>query len=135
MAYVLDFDVMAFIVSSITLLMYSVQKQISTRQNILFMFILICSVISSLAGVVSSLAINNLPDSNFLFTYITTMLFYINHNSIPICIFSYVLALTGRYPKRFLIRSLLCIPYFFSFLLILTNPFTRFVFFRRRSIL
>lgn len=129
MAYVLDFDVMAFIVSSITLLMYSVQKQISTRQNILFMFILICSVISSLAGVVSSRAINNLPDSNFLFTYLTTTIFYINHNSIPICIFSYILALTGRYPKRLLIRSLLCIPYFFSFLLILTNPFTKFVFF------
>ncbi|HPX26053.1 MAG TPA: EAL domain-containing protein [Treponemataceae bacterium] len=129
MLYVLDFDVMALIISSITLFMYSVQKQISTRQNILFMFILICSVISSFAGVLSSIAINYLPDSNLFFTYISTMIFYINHNSIPICVFSYILALTGRYPKRFLIRSLLCIPYFFSLSLILTNPLTNFVFF------
>lgn len=129
MLYVLDFDVMAFIISSITLIMYSVQRQISTRQNIIFMFVLICSVISSFAGFLSSIAINSLRGSSSLFAYITTIIFFINHNSIPICMFTYVLALSGRYPKKFLVRSLMCIPYFLSFALILSTPLTRFVFY------
>lgn len=129
MPYVIDFDIMAFIISTLTLTMYSVQKQISTRQNIIFMFVLICSVISSLAGFLSSIAINNFPGTKNYFAYLVTMVFFINHNSIPICIFTYVLALTGRYPKRFLHRALLTIPYFMAFALILSNPVTNLIFY------
>ncbi len=129
MVYVLDFDIVAFILSAITLILYSIQKQISTRQNILFMFILICSVISSLAGFISSILMNALPDSNQILTMLVTIAFFLNHNSLPICVFSYVLALTGKYPKKFWIRSLLSIPYFISFILIVTTPFTHFLFY------
>ncbi|HZK20439.1 MAG TPA: hypothetical protein VFC68_06930, partial [Treponemataceae bacterium] len=126
--YVIDFDVVAIMISCVSMYLYYTQKRVSSSQNRIFEYFLWAVFLSSVFGVASSVAINTLSKDTVVGFFITNTLFYLIHNSIPVLAALYVINICRLKNKPPFVKLLFFVPWAFSMGLILSNVVTGVVF-------
>lgn len=131
MQYHLDFDFCSIPLLALLFLLYKRKKKLSLYQNTLYSAIIIAALFSSafdIANVVASRHMDSLP---FWLVNFTSYGYFISHNSIPFFYSLYTCALIHNnvFGDSKVLKSLLLLPYLIQLLVILTNPFTKAVFY------
>jgi EAL domain-containing protein (putative c-di-GMP-specific phosphodiesterase class I) len=125
--YVIDFDVAAIVLSIITLFVFYERKRKRLGPGKKFLLLAWIILGSSVASVISSIAINLLPDLSSEVVMITVALFYLFHNSIPFQAARYILDTGGILPSTRTRRVLFALPWAIALLAVFSNPFTRLI--------
>ncbi len=131
MQYHLDFNFCSIPLLALLFLLYKRKKKLSLYQNTLYSAIIIAALFSSafdIANVVASRHMDSLP---FWLVNFTSYGYFISHNSIPFFYSLYTCALIHNnvFGDSKVLKSLLLLPYLVQLLVILTNPFTKAVFY------
>jgi len=127
--YVIDFDIVAIVLSAISLYLYFSQKRVANRQNNIFFWLLWAVLGSSLFSAASSAAINSLRSWPVPLVLSLNTVFYLLHNSIPPIICRYIISVSASAQKPKRRKNLLLLPWALSISLILANPLTALVFY------
>jgi EAL domain-containing protein (putative c-di-GMP-specific phosphodiesterase class I)/GGDEF domain-containing protein len=127
--YLIDFDLIAVILAVLSLYIFYTRKKIPDVRNRRFTYLLWAVLGSSVFGVLSSIAINALPEGKVSQVIITATIFYIFHNAIPFFVAYYILTVSACYSSSHRARVLFFFPWLVTEGLILANLFFKFIFY------
>ncbi|GAB6089389.1 EAL domain-containing protein [Spirochaeta dissipatitropha] len=119
--YIIHFDIVAVILSLITLYIYYKQKRTASIQSRHFILVIYALIGSSITGVISSLYINSLPDASHFAVLLSIYIFYFIHNSVSICIAGYLFSISSISLSSRRQKVVFLLPWIFSMGLITTN--------------
>jgi len=136
--YIYQYEIVAVLLSLLSAFILLERKNLKRNRNVLFFCLLILTAVSGVLDVVANIMINIIEkeraagvpitvDMNALEFLQGAFLFF--HNMAPLFWFAYVNKMIGKYKNSRLFFSLSSIPCTISILLIVTNPFTHFVFY------
>jgi EAL domain-containing protein (putative c-di-GMP-specific phosphodiesterase class I)/GGDEF domain-containing protein len=127
--YIIDFDIVAIVLSFITLYLYYTGKKVANSRSLRYATVAWAVLGSSLFSTASSIAINALPRTPSAAIIALTTVFYVFHAAIPLLVTRYVMTVAACYPSSKAKRILIFLPWIASLLIILSNPLTGFAFF------
>lgn len=127
--YVIDFDIVGAAISLLSLYLFYLRKNISTKQSDRFALLIWAMLGSSVFSALSSLSINMIPVCPISPVIALTTFFLLFHNSLSVLTTFYLLSFTVAPVVRLKGSVAFFTPIVISFLLILTNPLSRLVFF------
>ena len=131
---ILNFDICALVILIILALSIAVRKLYIGRSNRLFCMMMLCIFISTVTDLLAGLFGSAVPVSgdNLVIRAVINYIYFLARNITPVVYILYVISYTGVWHiyvtdrKKCLFCSLPCC---ISLLLILTNPFTRLIFY------
>lgn len=131
MQYHLDFDFCSIPLLALLFFLYNRKKKLSLYQNTLYTTLIITTLLSSvfdIANVITSQRLNLFP---IWFVNTTSYGYFFFHNSIPFFYSLYACALIHNsiFDHRKRMKAFLLLPYLVQLGVILSNPFTRAVFY------
>ena len=130
MIYNIDFDISAVFISLLTIFYIFDKKGVHRRANRTYLAIVVTGLISAVADIFSSI-INSHPNvNNFLMQDVWNYIYLAVHNMVPYLLVLYILQLIGKEEKiKRLYHVLLFLPTAINLVLLLLNPFFKWVFF------
>jgi EAL domain-containing protein (putative c-di-GMP-specific phosphodiesterase class I)/GGDEF domain-containing protein len=123
--YVIDFDIVAIVLSCITLFLFYERKRRRFGPSMRFILLSWAVLGSSFMSMISSLAIDALPGFPPGAVIAAVTLFYLFHASIPFFAARYILDVGNLYPSRKTTRALIGLPWAIALLAVFLNPVTR----------
>lgn len=129
MTYILEFDIVAVILSLIAVYTFVTQKKITSEASVFFSVLLFTGFAGSLFGVISSLMINALPRTPSLAVIGTTLAYYMCNVTLPVSATAYIHVITTDRKSTLFQRILFLVPWSVGIVLIATTPLTKWVFF------
>ena len=127
--YIIHFDTVAVVLALLALFLFNNQKKIKNNQGKRMSYLLYAVLGSSVFSIISSLYINALPESSSFMVILTTSIYYVFHNSIPLLVAYYINSITSNNPERSSGKILFLLPWMGALLIILLNPFFKTAFF------
>ncbi len=124
---IISFDIASILVISVLLALSIAEKNYKTSSEKTFLTFIIASLLSSIFDVLSVLKNVPVPAQ-----YAFNELYFLIRNIIPLIYIYYclrIIGLNGKINKYKLITSILIIPYIILFILVVTSPWTKFIFF------
>ncbi len=128
------FDICAVVIVAIIICSLFFRKLTSGRTNVVYLMLLVCVLVTSISDLLASLYGNVIPisDKNYTIRFAINMVYFLARNlTAPIYIL-YIFSFMGIwhiYVKNHTKFVLWFMPYFISAFLILSNPFTKAVFY------
>ncbi|MEE3315152.1 MAG: EAL domain-containing protein, partial [Treponema sp.] len=128
--YIIYFDLSALLISCITLWLFIRKSNCHRLQSKIFLILVIDELLMTIADLGSAILLKNLTRSTFALADIFTCVYFITHTFMPVIFMVYLTVLTGIYKKRGHIFFLfVMIPYLMIFVLMVTNPFTKLIYY------
>ena len=130
MLYNIDFDIAAVIISLFILFHIFVKKGLKTASNRVFLLLVASNLAASVTDIISSI-LNSYPDTMVIWQAdLVNTLYLALHNSMTPLMLLYIFCLLGDFMRmnRLLLKAVF-IPVFSEYILLLLNPFFRFVFY------
>jgi EAL domain-containing protein (putative c-di-GMP-specific phosphodiesterase class I)/GGDEF domain-containing protein len=122
--YLIDFDIVAIMLSIITLYLFYIQKKLADTASRWFELLLWSILSSAVFDTVSSLLINALPHSNRAAVIATTTALYLSNTVLMLVVAWYVATVGALDMRRRMMRVMLMLPWLISVTIILLNvPF------------
>ncbi len=130
MVYDIHYDLCAVVINILTILTFFKKKDISRKQNIEFILVVIIVLLSSICDIVSGLLISSITPETKTLASIFSYGYLILHNLLPGQFAVYLLTVTGvnkLHAKRF--YFIFFLPILIVLILLFTNPFTNAIFY------
>lgn len=122
--YLIDFNIVAIMLSIITLYLFHIQKKLADAASRRFELLLWVVLASPVLDTASSLLINGLPHSSRAAIMIVTTVLYLSHTSLMPLVAGYVATVGAFDMRRRAVRGLSLFPWFLSITIVLLNiPF------------
>lgn len=119
--YRLEFDIVAILVCFLTLVIFYAQRQVRNRRSSMFHMLLWTIAGSTFFSLLSSIALNSLPEGPVLPATLFSTCYLVFHISIPVLFCLFILALTDHFLTGSLSRTFFLIPWGLLMVLILLN--------------
>ena len=130
MHFVLHYDICAFILSAFSLFCIYIKKGIRSKQNKVFLLIIISNLFAAVADISSAIADMSSDRYSTFYLYFINSLYMIFHLIVPPLICFYLYYMLGfRYKPHSKVPWIIASPYIVSLVLIFVNPVTKWVFF------
>ena len=127
MRWIIHYDIVAFAIIAVILIVYSVYNHLNTFSNRVYKNLLIVSLLSVVTDIASAWAGSFLGQNQNVLNYTIHIIHFIVQNFVP-CIYSFfAYSLVYDYTKEKLSTkwfSLIFVPYIFNFSLIISTPIT-----------
>lgn len=127
--FIIEFDAVAIVILGITLYVFYSQKKISDPASFRYETLLWVSLGSAFFDFISAAAINEIAKYGVVTAFLTNTIFYVFHSTIPVTVAIYVMAISGKTYRSWIAKTFFLLPYLIVISLIVTNPWTRFVFY------
>ncbi len=131
--YRLEYDIVAFLAGILTLVIFYAQRQARNRRSRVFHMLLWVITGGTFFSLLSSVALNSLPDGRNLTALLFPTLFLVFHITIPVLFCLYLLALTDHSRPGALFRTAFFLPWGLLFVFVLLNVSHGFIFFISES--
>ncbi|MCR4778906.1 MAG: GGDEF domain-containing phosphodiesterase [Lachnospiraceae bacterium] len=127
--YLLYFDYSALALLFILLIHFYMKRNIKTRQNTIFSYIVISTFIATVFDILSVYFIRNNEAAGFSVAVLFTNLFLFTFHSIPVFLLYYIMVTTGSFEKNIrLSRIKLYLPYIAAVFLIVMSTATGWIY-------
>lgn len=130
MDYIIHYDIAGFVVVFAILFHYLARKRIKTKVATVFLMLTFCQAIATILDVVTALMIEDVINVSVSALYFWNMLFLMSCNTITplfLCYLIYTTKIDGR--LSFKERVMIWLPLLVDYILILTTPLTKAVFY------
>lgn len=127
--YRLEYDIVALLICVLTLVIFYVQRQVRNRRSKVFHVLLWTIAGSTFFSLLSSIALNALPEGSVVPAILLTTCYLVFHVSIPVLFCLYLLTLTDRFLTGILYRIVFILPWVFLIGFIVLNMRYGFMFF------
>ena len=125
MKWIIHYDIVAFAIISVIIVVYSIYNQLNTFPNRVYRKLLFVSLFSVLTDIASAYACSFCTKEQLILNYFINIIHFVVQNLVPClyCLFAYSLVHeTGKIEKKDF--AYIFVPYFFNLILILSTPFT-----------
>lgn len=127
--YILQYDYVAFLLNIINLTIFLYKKKLRDSKSGVLFVMLINSSFTTIFDVLSTLAIGNPDNYSQVYCFLATNVYYFLNNNKIYILLTYVLMLIGATEGvKTWKKIMVYLPYFFTTIIIFTNPLTTFVF-------
>lgn len=130
MDYIIHYDIAGFVVVLAILFHYLARKRIKTKVATVFLMLTFCQAIATILDVVTALMIEDVINVSVSALYFWNMLFLMSCNTITplfLCYLIYTTKIDGK--LSFKERVMIWLPLLVDYILILTTPLTKAVFY------
>ncbi len=130
MIYNIHYDICALIVFIFMMWCILIKKGIRKTQNRLFFILILIGLYTTVFDILSAIAISYPNQYSVIVRDILNYLYLIGHNAMPFAFCLYVVVVSGAYlKKKWTFFAVLAIPFVANYIVLLSNIFTRLVFF------
>ena len=126
---IFDFEIAAILISMIQIFYFGRAKKASNFQNIVFMLLIICNLLSGLFHLTNYIVSSEAVAGPVGLRFVLISGYYTTHLLVVPLIFLYIISTIKQWGEfTNLLKAFIIVPVSFGLLLILLNPFTNFVF-------
>lgn len=129
MRYNIDFDIAALFINTILILLACCRKNHRSVMNLSFRLMLISHLLANIFDIVSSIALISPNNYSIVYHYIINILYFLFHNYCAFLYVVYGLTSDGERTGNRKTRLFFMISSIVIFLLIITTPFTKLIFY------
>lgn len=125
MQWIIHYDIVAFALILVILIVYSTFNHLNTFSNRVYKKLLIVSLLSVVTDILSAITCSFCTKDEILINYIVNLAHFAVQNLVPClyCLFAYSLVYeTGKIKGKWF--AIIFLPYIFDLILILSTPFT-----------
>ncbi len=130
MQYIYQYDIVALFISLTVLINFLYKRTINTRVTRAFIICIISLIVSTTFDLISVYSIPNAAKIPLWLNYVINILYYVGLGSIPPIYFSCIIfSIEEKQPFSNLIKRILFFPYLIIILLVVSTPFTKWIFY------
>ena len=130
MQYNISFDICAIVIFIFVLVLFLARKNYSTSSNSAYLILLVDSLIAAVSDAITGYTIPNADKVPLAFNYIINSVFFLSMNTVLFCYCYYLLRIIYKTrPFTMLNRVFLVVCGVIDVVLIVTNPWTKAVFY------
>lgn len=130
MQYNISFDICAIVIFIFVLVLFLARKNYSTSANSAYLILLVDSLVAAISDAITGYTIPNADKVPLAFNYIINSVFFLSMNTVLFCYCYYLLRIIYKTrPFTMLNRAFLVVCGIIDLVLIVTNPWTKAVFY------
>ncbi len=135
MQYNISFDICAIVIFIFVLVLFLARKNYSTSSNSAYLILLVDSLIAAVSDAITGYTIPNADKVPLAFNYIINSVFFLSMNTVLFCYCYYLLRIIYKTrPFTMLNRVFLVVCGVIDVVLIVTNPWTKAIFYFEKNV-
>lgn len=126
----IGYNVAALCILLLDFYLFFARSRLRVVQTRVFFFILICTLFATVLDIVTVAIYSNGHHYPVFLPHGVNLLYFLFQTTVPLIFFFFLISLSGiAIPRSWALRILICVPWLVTTVLIVTNPFTRLLFY------
>lgn len=129
MIYTTQFDISALMITLVILFYFIYKNTIKSQQNILFLGLIVCALVSNISDLISIYAISYSENVPIWFQYFINEVYLASFSGTAVVYLLYIICLTTQKRMSLLYKIRIFLPYVVLFILVFSSDVTGYIFY------